>query len=97
MNWIKVGLLALALCIALLVGYNIGSHNMNKKWIEGSQKVVPVLIDYVIDRYEEAPEIEMLAESNKELIKTEGLLFFIQGMGTYIEGERFIEYLMESQ
>ena len=88
--YIRVLLLVVALFIAGLVGYNFGSDNMNKKWIEASQKVVPAVIDYVIERYEEAPWID---ESDKELIRTEGLLFFLEGTYLLIDPAGFWEYM----
>ena len=93
MSWVKVGLFILALCIAGLVGYRFGSDNTTKQWLEGSQVIVPAVIDYAIERYEEAPPIEMFAEFNKELIKKEGLLLFIEAMGIHIEGEDFLEHM----
>jgi hypothetical protein len=92
-RWLKVGLVILALCITGLVGYRFGSNNMSKQWLEGSQIIVPAVIDYAIERYEAAPPSEMFAESNKELIKEYGLLLFLDAMGIYIEGEDFLEYL----
>jgi len=95
MSWVKVGLFILALCIAGLVGYHFGSDNTTKQWIEGSQTIVPAVIDYAIERYKEAPPIEMFAESNKDLIKKEGLSLFIEAMGVHLEGEDFLEHIEE--
>ncbi len=82
--YIRVLLLMLALFIAGLVGYKLGSDNMNHKWIEASQEVVPAVIDYVIERYEEAP-------SFKELIKAEGELLFLQGTWMKVDPAGFWE------
>lgn len=91
--FILVLLLVLALFAAGLVGYNFGSDNMNEKWVETSQKIVPFVIDYVIERCEKAPLIEMFAESNKELIKREGLLLFIEGTWMHIDPAGYLEYM----
>ena len=80
----------IALSIAGGVGYSIGSDRMNTKWLEASQKVVPVVIDYVIER---CGEDWSLAESYKELIKNEGLLVFLQGTWMIIDLEGYLEYM----
>jgi len=88
--YIRVLLLALALFIAGLVGYNFGSVNMNHKWIEASQTVVPGVVDYVIER---CGEDWSLAESYRELIKNEGLLLFIKGTWMLIDLKGYLEYM----
>ena len=88
--YIRVLLLVLALFIAGLVGYKFGSDNMNHKWFEASQEVVPIVIDYVMERYGEDPS---LAESYKDLIKTEGLLLFLEGTYMLIDPAGFEEFM----
>ena len=87
--YIRILLVVIALFIAGLVGYKIGSDNMNHKWIEASQNTVPSAIDYVIERYEEAPSV---TESTKELIKDEGMLLFITGVWYEIDPGGMQEY-----
>jgi len=91
--YIRIILLVIALFIAGLVGYKIGSDNMNHKWFEASQEVIPGVIDYVIERYEEAPSIDMFTEMNKELIKDEGMLLFITGVWYEIDPAGLQEYI----
>jgi len=80
----------LALSIAGGIGYKIGSDSMNHKWIEASQKTVPVVVDYVIER---CGEDWSLAESYRELIKNEGLLLFIKGTWMLIDLKGYLEYM----
>ena len=89
--YIRIILLVIALFIAGLVGYKLGSDNMTHKWMEASQEVVPGVIDYVIEMCEYAPSNEILAESHKELIRTEGLLLFTSGTWLKIDPEGFWE------
>jgi len=86
--YIRVLLLVIALFIAGLVGYKIGSDNMNHKWFEASQEAVPIVIDYVMERYGEDPS---LAESYKDLIKAEGKLLFLELTWMKIDPEGFRE------
>jgi hypothetical protein len=88
--YIRVILLVLALSIAGGIGYGIGSDSMNHKWIKASQKTVPVVIDYVMERYGENPS---LAESYKDLIKDEGLLLFLQGTWMQLDLKGYLEYM----
>jgi hypothetical protein len=88
--YIRVVLVVVVLCIAGAIGYDIGSRRMNGKWVGASQKSVPIVIDYVMGRYEEAPRID---ESTKELIRAEGLLLFIQGTWMQIDPKGYSEYL----
>ena len=75
--YMRVILLVLALFLAGLVGWKLGSEDMQDKWIDASQDILPSVIDGVIERYEEAP---FITESTKELIKDEGVLAFIMGV-----------------
>jgi len=88
--YVRVVLVIVVLCIAGGIGYDIGSRRMNGKWIAASQDSVPIVIDYVMARYEEAPWID---ESNKELIRSEGLLLFIEGTWMQIDRKGYLEYL----
>jgi len=69
---------------------------MNDKWLEASQKVVPVVIDYVIETCDEGQPIETFAETHKDLIKARGLLLFIEGTWMQIDFEGYLEHLKES-
>jgi hypothetical protein len=86
----RIVLLVLALFIAGFAGYKLGSYNMCHKWIEASQKTVPIVIDYVLDRYAENPS---LAESHRDLITSEGELLFAQGTYMLIDPEGYLDYL----
>jgi len=85
--YIRIILLVIALFIAGLVGYRFGSDNMTHKWMEASQETIPVVIDYVIERCEEAPSIEDF----EELIKSEGKLLFLELIWMEIDPEGFWE------
>lgn len=88
--YMRVILLVLALFLAGLVGWKLGSENMQRKWLEASQKTLPVVIDYVMDRYAEDPS---LAESYRDLIRAEGLSLFTQGTYMLIDLEGYLDYL----
>ncbi len=88
--YVRIILFVLALFMTGAIGYSIGSDSMNHKWLEASQKVVPAVVDYVIER---CGEDWSLAESYKELIKNEGLLLFLEGTWMLIDLEGYLEYM----
>ena len=86
----KTILVVLALFVAGFIGYKLGSDNMSDKWVKASQEVVPVVIDYVMERYGEDPA---LGESRKDLIRTEGVLLFITGIWYEIDPGGMQDYI----
>ena len=80
----QLGLLLLGLFMAGLIGYNKGAGNTEARWVENSQRLIPIVVEYAIDRHSQFDDSPLSVPM--DLIIAECELLYVEGFAALNEG-----------